>query len=268
VTRPLGPLDDRGGTAPRLSIIIPVRNDAGALARTLHHLGRLDHPTRIEIIVAASGAEEETHRAVSGRAQLIWPSGSTRAQLMNAGAAQARAPLLLFLHADSVPPVEALELIEAAAGKGRAVFGAFEHRFAERHWVLRVVSAINRLRYRMNRTYYGDQGIFVRASTFRAVGGFADIELFEDLDLSQRLKRVGAPALARGVVVTSGRRFLARGPLRTVAFCTWLVLLRTLRLDTQRYAERWRGPAQRSPGSPWCRAEGTISAGNRPDGRE
>lgn len=239
--------------APRLTIIIPARNDAEALARTLCHLDRLDGKAEIEVIVAASGAEEATRRATGGRARLIWPAGSTRAQLMNAGAAQARAAVLLFLHADSVPPVDALEGIEAALHDGRAIFGAFEHRFAERHWVLDAISAINRLRYRLNRTYYGDQGIFVRASAFRQVGGFADIALFEDLDLTQRLKRLGRPGLAPAVVVTSGRRFLTRGPLRTAGFCTWLVLLRTLGLDTARYAERWRGPADRPPGSPWSR---------------
>ena len=36
-------------------------------------------------------------------------------------------------------------------------------------------------------------------------------------------------------------------------FIVWLLFLHTLRLDTQRYAERWRGPADHPPGSPWAR---------------
>jgi rSAM/selenodomain-associated transferase 2 len=241
--------DGQARQAPRLSIVIPARNDADALARTLDELDRLDGRIGIEVIVAAFGAVNETRRAAAGRARVIFPLGSTRARLMNAGAAIARAPVFLFLHADSVPPPDTVDRIDAALSDRTAVFGAFEHRFIEHHWVLDAVSAINRVRYRLNGTYYGDQGIFVRADAFRRVGGFADVALFEDLDLSQRLKRLGSPALIRADVVTSGRRFLARGPLRTVAFCTWLVLLRTLRLDTDRYAERWRGPADRPPGT-------------------
>jgi len=42
--------------------------------------------------------------------------------------------------------------------------------------------------------------------------------------------------------VTSGRRFLARGPWRTFFFIVWLLALWTLGVDTERYAERWRGP--------------------------
>ena len=102
--------------------------------------------------------------------------------------------------------------------------------------------------------WYGDQGMFVRADVFRALGGFRDLRLMEDLDLSQRLKRVGRTVLVRVPLVTSGRRFLARGPWRTFAFIVWLLLLRTLRVDTERYAERWRGPAERPPGSAWPRA--------------
>jgi hypothetical protein len=49
--------------------------------------------------------------------------------------------------------------------------------------------------------------------------------------------------------VTSGRRFLAQGPWRTFFFIVWLLARWTLRLDTERYAERWRGPADRPPGS-------------------
>lgn len=52
---------------------------------------------------------------------------------------------------------------------------------------------------------------------------------------------------------TSGRRFLARGPWRTFLFIVWLLFLYTLRLDTERYAERWRGPDDHPPGSPWPR---------------
>ncbi len=71
----------------------------------------------------------------------------------------------------------------------------------------------------------------------------------EDLDLSQRLKRVGRTVLVRAPLRTSGRRFLSRGPWRTLSFSAWLLLRHSIGLDTQRYADRWRGPADRTPGS-------------------
>src|SRR5262245_44143590 len=235
---------------PQVSIIIPARNDAEALARTLDHLGHLSQMDTVEVIVAAAGDRGGTERAVADRAQLLWPDGSTRAILMNTGAARARAEVLFFLHADSFPPMHALELIRQALADRRIIGGAFEHLFVEPIWSLRMITWINRLRYRLTHNYYGDQGIFLRTAVFRQMGGYRQLQLMEDLDFSQRMNRIGRTVLVREPLHTSGRRFLARGPWRTFLFIVWLLLLHTLRVDTQRYAERWRGPANRTPGSP------------------
>ncbi len=239
--------------AARLSIVIPARNDADALRRTLDSLSGVPGIANAEVIVAAAGDRRGTERAVAGRARVIWPGDSTRAALMNAGAASARGEILFFLHADSLPPMDGLELIEHALADPRAVGGAFEHLFTEPALSLRLITHINRIRYRLTRNYYGDQGIFVRAGVFRELGGYRDLQLLEDLDFTQRLKHRGRSVLIRVPLSTSGRRFLARGPWRTFFFIVWLLALHTLRLDTQRYAERWRGPADCPPGMPWPR---------------
>jgi rSAM/selenodomain-associated transferase 2 len=233
------------------SIVIPARNDADALARTLDWLTRLPDVDRAEIIVAAAPEPDATERAAAGRARVIRPGGSTRAELMNAGAAMASGEVLFFLHADSFPPPRAFALIDGALADPRAVGGAFEHLFDEPSFSLRAITWINRIRYRITRNWYGDQGIFVRADVFRALGGYRELRLLEDVDFSRRLKRRGQSVLVRVPLRTSGRRFLARGPWRTFFFCWWLVARFTLGLDTERYAQRWRGPAGRPPGTPW-----------------
>ena len=62
---------------PHISIIIPVRNDAEALSRTLDDLERLSGLESAEVLVAAAGDRQGTSRAVAGRAKLLWPEGST-----------------------------------------------------------------------------------------------------------------------------------------------------------------------------------------------
>jgi len=235
----------------RFSIIVPARNDALALARTLDGLVRLPGIASAEIIVAAAGDPEGIASAVAGRARLLVREDSTRAGLMNAGAAVASGKILFFLHADSVPPQDALKLIQDVVVDDRVVGGAFEHRFAERDWRLGIISGINRLRYRLTRNFYGDQGIFVRAPVFRQLGGFPPRRLLEDLEFTRRLKCLGRSVLIRVPLTTSGRRFLTRGPWRTFAFIVWLLVCYTLGFDTERYAEHWRGPADQPPGSPW-----------------
>jgi rSAM/selenodomain-associated transferase 2 len=248
---------------PWLSIVIPARNDAAALARTLEHLATLEGLDGTEVIVAAAGDPAGTARTVAGRARLLQPDGSTRAQLMNAGAAAARGEVLFFLHADSFPPADAPALIARVLADPRAVGGAFEHLFAEPWWSLRAITWINRARYRLTHNYYGDQGQFLRAAVFRELGGYRELRLMEDLDLAQRLKRRGRSVLIRTPLVTSGRRFIARGPWRTFFFIVWLLARWTLKLDTERYAERWRGPADRAPGAKWTETPSPDPAGHR-----
>jgi rSAM/selenodomain-associated transferase 2 len=243
---------------PPISLIIPARNDALALQHTLDHLQQLTGIAGVEIVVAASGDLTSTERAVAGRAQLIWPARSSRSGLMNSAADVANGDILFFLHADSLPSQDALERIRSLLQNPKILGGAFEHRFLETSWSLRAISWINRRRYRLTRNYYGDQGIFVRANVFRNLGGYRDLGLMEDLDLSQRLKRSGRTALIRSPLVTSGRRFINRGPWCTFAFIVWLLFLHTLRLDTQRYARRWQGPPDGVPGTRWTRARWRI----------
>lgn len=243
---------------PLISVIIPARNDAVALQHTLDQLEQLTGIGAVEILVAASGDRRSTEQAVAGRAQLLWPARSSRSALMNSAADVARGEILFFLHADSLPPSDALVRIHAVLQNPKILGGAFEHRFLETAWSLRAISWINRRRYRLTRNYYGDQGIFVRASVFRNLGGYRDIGLMEDLDLSQRLKRSGRTALIPTPLVTSGRRFIDRGPWCTFAFIVWLLFLHTLRLDTQRYAGRWQGPPDRVPGSRWTQAGSRV----------
>ncbi|MEX2271935.1 MAG: hypothetical protein WD690_10710 [Vicinamibacterales bacterium] len=138
-----------------------------------------------------------------------------------------------------------------------------------------MISSIDRVRYRVTRNYYGDQGMFVRASVFCRLGGFRTLSLMEDLDFSQRLKRLGPTRLIEVPLDTSGRRFLQRGPWRTLLQCGWLVTLWTLGCSVEGHASRWRGPADRPPGSPWpnpldqnsdaaCRLDGHTNGHRRP----
>ena len=231
---------------PLVSIIIPARNDAQALRLTLYYLERLHGIETAEIIVAAAGDTKATEDAVAGRAAILWPPHSSRSAHMNAGAAAAVGGVFFFLHADSFPPLNALGEIQRVLRDNTILGGAFKHRFAEPVWSLRLISWLNRRRYFLTRNYYGDQGIFVRAGIFRAMGGYRDL-FMEDLDFGQRLKRLGRTKVIPLPLITSGRRFLTWGPWRALSFILWVLFLHSLRLDTQRYAGYWDAWGGRSP---------------------
>jgi rSAM/selenodomain-associated transferase 2 len=162
---------------------------------------------------------------------------------MNAGAALAKGDALLFLHADTELPAQALSVIELALRRRR--WGRFDVALAGRPWMLRLIAAMMNLRSRLTGIATGDQAIFVARAAFGAVGGFPDQPLMEDIELSRRLKRLGPPACLSDRVVTSGRRWENHGVWRTV------LLMWRLRFDywrgvpAERLALRYRPPGTR-----------------------
>ena len=86
-------------------------------------------------------------------------------------------------------------------------------RFLDRR-LLGLVVFCNRFRYRRTRAFFGDQGVFARRSAFTRIGGFPAVRLMEDVRFSQALDRLGKTAVLSPPVLTSPRRFLARGILR------------------------------------------------------
>lgn len=159
-----------------------------------------------------------------------------RAAQMNLGASQAQGDVLLFLHADTLLPANGLLLLrDTLACNPQAVGGGFRRRFDAPSLFLRATCVLADWRVRSSGWLLGDQAIFVRRNTFVSVGGFPLVRRFEDLELSLRLREHGRMVLASATVISSGRRFAARGPLRQ----TLADFLLTLRfLHSRRTAER------------------------------
>lgn len=122
---------------------------------------------------------------------------------MNAGAAAARGDILLFLHADTCLPEGAAGLVAQAMAGGHR-WGRFDVRIEGKSVWLPLVAALMNLRSCLTGIATGDQAVFVARESFVAVGGFPDIPLMEDIELSRRLRRIGRPACLAARVTTSG----------------------------------------------------------------
>lgn len=217
----------------RLSIIVPVLNEAQALPALLAHLSAWVQEG-CEVIIVDGGSDDGSQALVPCAGLALLRSSRGRARQMNAGAAQATGDVLLFLHADTQLPPGAAVLVAQALADGRRCWGRFDVCITGRHVMLRVVARMMNLRSRLSGIATGDQALFVSRSAFEAVGGFPDQALMEDIELSWRLRRVSRPACLRARVTTSGRRWETRGVWHTI------VLMWRLRWAY------WRGvPAER-----------------------
>jgi rSAM/selenodomain-associated transferase 2 len=198
-----------------LSIVVPVLNEADAIAGHLEALAPL-RARGAEVIVVDGGSRDATVVRARDGADRVLAASRGRASQMNAGAAEAAADILLFLHADTRLPAQADDLIRNALAPGHRVWGRFDVRIDGSHRLLGVVAALMNRRSRLTGIATGDQAIFVTREAFAAAGGYPDGPLMEDIVLSRRLKRLSRPACLTARVTTSGRRWERHGVARTI----------------------------------------------------
>lgn len=196
----------------RLSIILPVLNEAAAIGAALRRLR--EQAPEAEIIVADGGSGDGTAELARAEARVVLTERG-RARQMNAGARAATGDWLLFLHVDSRLPEGFPAEIAAAEAAGFEA-GAFRLRIEGRHPLLPLLAWGANLRSRWRGIALGDQALFVRRTLFERLGGFPALALMEDYAWSLRLRREGIPLyLSPRRVVTSGRRWDQAGFWRT-----------------------------------------------------
>ncbi len=187
-----------------VSIIVPALNEASHIASTLRALQALEGEK--EILVVDGGSEDCTVEVANAAGVRVLQSARGRGAQQHAGALQSRGNILWFVHADTIPPPNAISDIVNALHDSSTVGGNFGLLFDGGSRAARQLTGIYPALRRLN-LCYGDSGIFVRRTTYDAVGGFRAFALFEDLDLLRRLRKAGCFVHLDTRIVTSSRRF-------------------------------------------------------------
>ena len=202
----------RGLDPPVLAGVVPTLDEATRLPGLLADLGHLRIPW--ELVVSDGGSTDGTvDLARQGGARLVTAPPGRASQLM-AGARATAAPWLLFLHADSRVPTDAVGALEdflASAGEDEAAYFEFALAGDGRFW--RFLERGQRLRERALGLVYGDQGLVVSRAAFDAVGGYPSWPIMEDVGILERLRKVSRirrlpacpPACSRARDVTKRR---------------------------------------------------------------
>lgn len=211
----------------RFSIIMPVLNEEAILEEHLAYLVKLCASYNCELIIVDGGSQDRTV-TIAQRYGNVIHSPRGRATQMNHGAKVAHGDVLLFLHADTRLPENAVIAIEQALNTpavSNVVGGAFRICFDCDQWLYRLVAWTTNLRSRTHTIFTGDQAYFIRATSFHAIGGYPEQPLMEDLEIIKRLRTIGKVVLLPHYVTTSARRHEKVGLLRSVLFMWYLRLL-------------------------------------------
>ena len=202
-----------------ITVVIPALNEEQVIGRSVHSAVSAG---ATEVIVSDGGSRDHTiERATEAGASAVVRSLPGRGVQMNSAAHLATGQFILFLHADNELPKQGLQQI---CVHEKAAWGAFQQQIDSRRKVYRLIEWGNDLRIRWRKVPFGDQGMFVRRSLFEELGGFAEIPLMEDVELSHRLRNIQAPVLLQGPLQISARRWEEKGVLRQT-LTNWMIQL-------------------------------------------
>ncbi len=233
---------------PTCSVIIPVLNEATLIHELVAQLVTVRGITDVIVVDGGSsdGTLETLEKVVASAEQSLNPmtlrvtaSEPGRAHQMNRGAALSTAEILVFLHADTRLPADALDELTTAQHSGR-VWGRFDVDFDTHDWAMQVIAWFMNHRSALTGIATGDHAIFVHRHIFEQIGGYPLIPLMEDIALSKQLKRVTKPYRIRTPVITAARRWQAHGVLATIGYMWCNRLLYWVGVSPSRLAVRYR----------------------------
>ena len=206
----------------KVSVIIPVLNEAGNLKKRLESLLYLKDKGH-ELIVVDGGSTDQTFSIAKKYSTQCVIATKGRAFQMNEGARAATGNVLLFLHADTVLSEKSFEnFVENI--NDETVWGWFSVRLSGNNFMFRIIESLMNIRSCLTSVATGDQAIFVSRQCFINVAGYQEILLMEDIVLSKTLREIKKPFCIKSKVVTSSRRWHENGIIKTVILMWWLRL--------------------------------------------
>ncbi|MFY9808764.1 MAG: TIGR04283 family arsenosugar biosynthesis glycosyltransferase [Pseudonocardiaceae bacterium] len=229
-------------TPATVSIVVPTLNEASRIERCLQRL-RKDFPD-CELVVVDGGSTDGTPDLAAHYARTV-RSAAGRGTQLNAGAAVTTGDILWFVHADCQLPADALDLLRRAVLDPGVVGGGLQLRFDQRSVGLDYLAVSSNLRARRLHWIFGDQAMFVRRDVFDSVGGFPQIPLMEDLEMSRILRRRGELAVLPTAVTASARRLVDQGVWRMTVLMQLLKLQYLLGVDPERIRRRYEAGTRR-----------------------
>lgn len=223
-------------SAPDLSIIIPVLDEAQTLPRLFAVLAGVDSMA-LEIIVVDGGSQDQSKQIAIAHGARVLDSAAGRGRQMNLGAGHANAPLLLFLHADTRPQsatqlAQAVAQIQAAAHARVAGHFALEFEREQRKNDLLYRYMQEKTASQRRYTINGDQGLLIARSWFWELGGFdTRLPFLEDQRMAATIHDQGEWLLLPGQLITSARRFETEGAKTRYILMAIIMAMYAVRLD-------------------------------------
>ncbi len=205
----------------KFSIIIPTLNEEHNIQRCLN-IVKNNFP-QSQIILTDGGSRDNTLKYAKEFNVEIVNSQEGRGIQLNNGAEKAEGDLFVFLHADTVLPSKAKDIILNAFKNPEVKIATFSMSFDIDSPVLKFYSMFTKIDSIF--TKFGDFCIVVRRDFFYSINKFPDWVLFEDVEFLRKARRLTKIYTLPGKVTTSGRRYYRNGFIKTQVRSAYYIFL-------------------------------------------
>lgn len=223
-----------------ISVVIPTLNAESQLAGCVAALMEGVEAGLLRELIVSDGGSDDATRQIAEEIGAHWIEGAaSRGGQLARGCEAAQGAWLLVLHADT----------QLQAGWSCAVSQHLEQAKAAGYFRLgfdrggvrgAIVARWANLRSALFGLPYGDQGLLLPGELYRAVGGYKDISLMEDVALARALRGRLVPLKAQAV--TSAAKYRKQGWLRRGARNLWTLLRYFAGVSPETLAKSYRAP--------------------------
>ena len=206
----------------KYSIVVPTLNEEYNLKSNEKKLLTLKKRLNADLVIVDGGSTDETIPWAYSMTQNVYRTYASRSRQLNIGAERAKGTYLIFLHADTIldnQAIESLLNIEDCFN-----WGFFKIKLNSKKFKYKVLAYLINLRTKICNYATGDQVLIIKKNIFDSLNGYKQINLMEDIEIINRLKKNSSPKLLRGSAITSVRRWEKNGFFKTI------ILMRTLRI--------------------------------------
>ncbi len=214
----------------KYSIIIPVLNEEENLPKLFKHLKNFKE--NFEIILVDGGSNDNSIEIIKGQDVKYFKSEKGRGRQLNLGAENASGEILIFLHADTFLPSNTFTLLSNEFNSSDAQVATFSLKFDVDCKILKFYEKFSRVDSIF--TCFGDQVIIVQKEFFNKIGKFPNYSIMEDVDFLRRARRSTKIKKLNASVITSSRRFLKKGKIKTQLLNGWYILQYLIGVDPDR----------------------------------
>ena len=204
------------------SIIIPTLNEEHTLSENNLFFKKIKDKLNAEIIIVDGGSDDATIHVAKKFSCKVVMSNPSRSKQQNIGAEYATGDFLIFMHADTIISDEAIKCIKML--EKDFIWGFFKVNLNSNKMKYKALSYLINLRSKIFNYSTGDQVLIIQKDFFIKNKGFKNICLMEDIEFTNRMKRIKKPILINEYALTSARRWEAKGFIKTV------ILMRLLRI--------------------------------------